>query len=89
MRAARDVFPEVGCEERKLEVLQVLLLFDVIFLYNFFGYIPKTCQFCCKINKFRTFLLIYLHISNFFCTFAARIVVRACMYIYAYTRTRI
>jgi len=38
MRAARDVFPEVGCEERKLEVLQVLLLFDVIFLYNFWGY---------------------------------------------------
>ena len=31
MRAARDVFPEVGCEERKLEVLQVLLLFDGIF----------------------------------------------------------
>lgn len=38
MREARDVFPEVGYEERKLGVLQVLLLFNVIFLYNFFGY---------------------------------------------------
>ena len=43
MREARDVFPEVGYEERKLGVLQVRLLFNVIFLYNFFGYIriPK------------------------------------------------
>ena len=43
MRETRDVFPEVGYEERKLGVLKVLLLFNVIFLYNFFGYIriPK------------------------------------------------
>ncbi len=31
MREARDVFLEVGYEERKLGVLQVLLLFDGIF----------------------------------------------------------
>ena len=37
MREARDVFPEVGYEERKLGVLKVLLLFNVIFLYNFLG----------------------------------------------------
>ena len=28
MREARDVFPEVGYEERKLGVLKVLLLFN-------------------------------------------------------------
>ena len=28
MREARDVFPEVGYEEHKLRVLQVLILFN-------------------------------------------------------------
>ena len=28
MREARDVFPEVGYEERKLRVLKVLILFN-------------------------------------------------------------
>ena len=44
MREARDVFPEVGYEERKLGVLKVLLLFNVIFLYIFCYMNIKTSQ---------------------------------------------
>ena len=54
----------------------------------FFTYIlTKTCQFCCKINKFRTFLLIYLYMSNFFRTFAVGFLVRTHMHIRTYKST--
>ena len=40
MREARDVFPEVGYEERKLGVLKVPILFNDFSLI-FFGYIKS------------------------------------------------
>ena len=80
MREARDVSPEVGYEERKLGALKVLLLFNVIFLLFFGSILTKTWQNACKIQKFRTFLLIYLHISIFFRTFAAGFLVRTHMH---------
>ena len=40
MREARDVFPEVGYEERKLGVLKVPILFNDFSLI-FFGYIES------------------------------------------------
>lgn len=55
--------------------------------YRFFDYLTsKTSHFPYKIQKFRTFLSIYLYIWIFFRTFAARIAVRACMYIHTYKK---
>ena len=41
-RSYLRVYYQVGCEERKLGVLKVLLLFNVIFLYNLFWLYKNT-----------------------------------------------
>ena len=55
MREARDVFPEVGYEERKLGVLKVLILFNDFSLI-FFGYI-----------KSKMFLIVFFSQRCFIC----------------------
>ena len=60
------------------EVVNISLFFDFILINPI-----KTCQIPCKTKIFCTFLLIYLHIPNFFRTFAAQIIVCA----HAPTRT--
>ena len=54
MREARDVFPEVGYEERKLGVLKVPILFNDFSLI-FFGYI-----------KSKMFLIVFLLAEVFY-----------------------
>ena len=85
----------MACKRYCYDGVVYVFVFDSIinsrccrFFLLFFGFIlTKTSHFSCKINKFRTFLLIYLRISKIFRTFAAGFLVRVCVHTCTYKQT--